>query len=45
MLRLAINGYGRIGRCVLRALQESHLHERLQVAGRSGVLTDGTMST
>ncbi len=31
MLRLAINGYGRIGRCVLRALQESRLHDRLQV--------------
>jgi erythrose-4-phosphate dehydrogenase len=31
MLRLAINGYGRIGRCVLRALQESHLHDRLEV--------------
>jgi erythrose-4-phosphate dehydrogenase len=31
MLRLAINGYGRIGRCVLRALQESPLHPRLQV--------------
>ncbi len=31
MIRLAINGYGRIGRCVLRALQESPLRERLQV--------------
>src|SRR5690606_19836802 len=30
-LRLAINGYGRIGRCVLRALHESTLRESLQV--------------
>lgn len=31
MLRLAINGYGRIGRCVLRALYESAHRERMQV--------------
>ncbi len=31
MLRLAINGYGRIGRSVLRALYESALRERVQV--------------
>ncbi len=30
-LRLAINGFGRIGRCFLRALHESGLHEKLQV--------------
>lgn len=30
-LRLAINGYGRIGRCVLRALYESPLKEVFQV--------------
>lgn len=30
-LRLAINGYGRIGRCFLRALRESPAGERLQV--------------
>lgn len=30
-LRLAINGYGRIGRCFLRALQESPCREHLQV--------------
>ncbi|WP_459948673.1 type I glyceraldehyde-3-phosphate dehydrogenase [Denitratisoma sp. agr-D3] len=29
--RLAINGYGRIGRCFLRALQESALGNRFQV--------------
>src|SRR3546814_1665037 len=29
--RLAINGYGRIGRCVLRALYESPLKEFYQV--------------
>lgn len=31
MLRLAINGYGRIGRCVLRALYESGLTQKMQV--------------
>ena len=31
MIRLAINGYGRIGRSVLRALYESHWRSRLQV--------------
>ena len=31
MLRLAINGYGRIGRCVLRALYESRWRDQLQV--------------
>lgn len=30
-LRLAINGFGRIGRCFLRALHESDLHQQLQV--------------
>ena len=30
-LRLAINGYGRIGRCFLRALQESPVAHNLQV--------------
>lgn len=29
--RIAINGYGRIGRCVLRALHESRLHPDLSV--------------
>lgn len=31
MLRLAINGYGRIGRCILRALFEAGLQDRLQI--------------
>ena len=31
MLRLAINGYGRIGRCVLRALYESPLRDRMAI--------------
>lgn len=31
MLRLAINGYGRIGRSILRALYEGSLRDRLQV--------------
>src|SRR5690606_36578197 len=31
MLRLAINGYGRIGRCVLRALYEGAHREHMQI--------------
>lgn len=31
MIRLAINGYGRIGRCVLRALYEGGYREHMQV--------------
>ena len=31
MIRLAINGYGRIGRCVLRAIYESGMRDRVQV--------------
>jgi D-erythrose 4-phosphate dehydrogenase len=30
-LRIAINGFGRIGRCLLRALQESPLRDRIHV--------------
>lgn len=30
-IRLAINGYGRIGRCVLRALYESTLHNNFEI--------------
>ena len=30
-IRLAINGYGRIGRCFLRALHESGSHDRFEV--------------
>ena len=29
--RIAINGYGRIGRCVLRALQESRAYPELEI--------------
>ena len=29
--RVAINGYGRIGQCVLRAIYESGLHKQLQI--------------
>jgi D-erythrose 4-phosphate dehydrogenase len=31
VLRLAINGYGRIGRCVLRALYESPLRDSMEI--------------
>lgn len=32
-MRLAINGYGRIGRCILRALYESGRHHDIKVVG------------
>ncbi len=31
-VRIAINGFGRIGRCLLRAIQEQHLEDRVDVA-------------
>src|SRR5690554_991722 len=35
-LRIAINGYGRIGRCVLRAIHESSLQNHIQVGAING---------
>jgi D-erythrose 4-phosphate dehydrogenase len=32
-IRIAINGYGRIGRCVLRALYESGYRDSIEIAG------------
>jgi D-erythrose 4-phosphate dehydrogenase len=43
MLRLAINGYGRIGRSVLRALYESPLRSRLQVVAINELAVAGTV--
>jgi D-erythrose 4-phosphate dehydrogenase len=44
MLRLAINGYGRIGRTVLRALQESPHRERLRVVAINEVADAATVA-
>lgn len=33
IIRAAINGYGRIGRCILRALYESGYRDRIQIVG------------
>ena len=43
MLRLAINGYGRIGRSVLRALYESSLRAELQVVAVNELADAGTV--
>lgn len=43
MIRLAINGYGRIGRSVLRALQESPLQSRMQVVAINELADAGTV--
>lgn len=43
MLRLAINGYGRIGRCVLRALYESPLRNQMQVVAINELADAGTV--
>lgn len=42
--RLAINGYGRIGRCVLRALYESKLYPELQVVAINELADVQTMA-
>ncbi len=41
--RIAINGYGRIGRCVLRALQESPLCGRFEVVAINELADAGTV--
>ncbi len=33
MMKIAINGYGRIGRCILRALYESERNEQISIVG------------
>jgi erythrose-4-phosphate dehydrogenase len=43
MLRLAINGYGRIGRSVLRALYESPMRGQLQVVAVNELADAGTV--
>ncbi len=43
LTRLAINGYGRIGRCVLRALQESALRQRLEIVAINELADAGTV--
>jgi D-erythrose 4-phosphate dehydrogenase len=43
VLRLAINGYGRIGRSVLRALYESPLRSQLQVVAVNELADAGTV--
>lgn len=43
MLRLAINGYGRIGRSILRALYESPLRNDLEVVAINEIADAGTV--
>lgn len=43
MLRLAINGFGRIGRCVLRALYESELRETLSIVAINEIADGATV--
>ncbi|MEM9254367.1 MAG: glyceraldehyde 3-phosphate dehydrogenase NAD-binding domain-containing protein [Pseudomonadota bacterium] len=43
MLRLAINGYGRIGRSILRALYESPLRNELQLVAINELADAGTV--
>lgn len=44
MLRLGINGYGRIGRCVLRALHESPLREAMRIVAINEPADTATMA-
>lgn len=43
-MRAAINGYGRIGRCLLRAVQERSLGERLQIVAINEIADLETMA-
>lgn len=43
MTRLAINGYGRIGRCILRALYEGAHREEMEVVAINEVADAGTV--
>jgi len=43
LIRLAINGYGRIGRCVLRALYEGPLRHSLKVVAVNELADAGTV--
>ncbi|MEZ5502100.1 MAG: glyceraldehyde 3-phosphate dehydrogenase NAD-binding domain-containing protein [Halioglobus sp.] len=43
MVRLAINGYGRIGRCILRALYESHHRHALAIVAINELADAGTV--
>jgi len=43
VLRLAINGYGRIGRSILRALYESHLRRQLVIVAINELADAGTV--
>jgi erythrose-4-phosphate dehydrogenase len=43
MIKLAINGYGRIGRCVLRALVEGPHRDRLQVVAINEIADAATV--
>ena len=42
--RMAINGYGRIGRCVMRALHESQAYPHLQIVAVNDVADARTMA-
>ena len=43
MLRLAINGYGRIGRCILRALYEGPLRDVVAIVAVNEIADAGTV--
>ena len=43
MLRLAINGYGRIGRSILRALYESPLRQHMEIVAINELADAGTV--
>ena len=43
MLRIAINGYGRIGRAVVRALFERGLQEQVRIVAINDLSEHGTL--
>lgn len=44
MLRIAINGYGRIGRCLLRALYERNLDQQIQLVAINDLGEQSTLA-
>ena len=44
MLRIAINGYGRIGRCLVRALFERELHQQIHITAINDLGEQSTLA-
>lgn len=43
-MRIATNGYGKIGRCILRALYESGRNDNIRIVGINGLFDIQTIA-